>query len=89
MTGSANTKYDVKREHPELYAPSAKEFAIVDVPPMRFLAVDGQTELSRINLHHLGIIRVAPTEGSGSAIARVTAELYCEEMELDPPGGNP
>jgi len=42
VTGSANTKYDVKREHPELYAPSAKEFAIVDVPPMRFLAVDGR-----------------------------------------------
>ena len=41
MAGPANAKYDVKREHPELYAPSAKEFAIVDVPPMRYLAVDG------------------------------------------------
>ena len=41
MAARANEKYDVKREHPELYAPSAKEFAIVDVPGMRYLAVDG------------------------------------------------
>lgn len=41
MAGPGNAKYDVKREHPELYAPSAKDFAIVDVPPMRYLAVDG------------------------------------------------
>jgi len=41
MAASANQKYDVKREHPELYAPSAKAFAVVDVPAMRYLAVDG------------------------------------------------
>lgn len=41
MAGSASEKYDVKRAFRELYAPSAKEFAIVDVPPMRYLAVDG------------------------------------------------
>lgn len=41
MTGTPNAKYDLKREHAELYAPSAKEFAIVDVPPMRYLAIDG------------------------------------------------
>lgn len=41
MNAGADAKYDVKREYPQLYAPSAKEFAIVDVPPMRFLAVDG------------------------------------------------
>jgi hypothetical protein len=35
-------KYDVKRAHRELYAPSAKEFVVVDVPPMRYLAVDGR-----------------------------------------------
>jgi hypothetical protein len=38
MTGDA---YDVKRAHRELYAPSARDFAMVDVPPMRYLAVDG------------------------------------------------
>jgi hypothetical protein len=41
MTDPTAEKYDVKREHRDLYAPSAKEFAIVDVPPMRYLAVDG------------------------------------------------
>lgn len=34
-------KYDVKRAYHELYAPSAREFTLVDVPPMRYLAVDG------------------------------------------------
>ncbi|MGR0220048.1 GyrI-like domain-containing protein [Agromyces sp. ZXT2-6] len=41
MTGPGNAKYDLKRAHAELYAPSAKEWAVVDVPPMRCLAVDG------------------------------------------------
>lgn len=41
MAGPTSEKYDVKRAFRELYAPSAKEFAIVDVPPMRYLAVDG------------------------------------------------
>ena len=41
MATSSNEKYDVKRAHRELYAPSAKEFVLVDVPPMRYLAVDG------------------------------------------------
>jgi len=41
MAVEASGKYDVKREHPELYAPSAKEFTVVDVPRMQYLAVDG------------------------------------------------
>ncbi|MDR6905108.1 hypothetical protein J2X63_000794 [Agromyces sp. 3263] len=41
MTEPAEAKYDVKRAHRELYAPSAKGFAVVEVPPMRYLAVDG------------------------------------------------
>jgi len=41
MTEQLPEKYDVKREHRVLYAPSAKEFAVVDVPPLRFLAIDG------------------------------------------------
>ena len=36
-----NDKYDLKRAHRELYAPSAKDFVVVDVPPMTYLAVDG------------------------------------------------
>lgn len=34
-------KYDVKRALKTLYSPSAKEFEVVDVPPMRYLAVEG------------------------------------------------
>ena len=35
-------KVDFKKELKELYNPSAKGFALVDVPPMQFLMVDGQ-----------------------------------------------
>ncbi|RRR98279.1 GyrI-like domain-containing protein [Glycomyces terrestris] len=34
-------KYDVKQARKDLYAPSAKDFGIVDVPELRYLAVDG------------------------------------------------
>ncbi len=48
-----------------------------------FLTSDLKQELSRIELQHLGIIRLA-SEPSDSArlIPRVTAELYCEQMLL-------
>jgi hypothetical protein len=48
-----------------------------------FLSNDFKKELTRIELRHLGIIRLAsdPKDG-GSQIARVMAELYCEEMVL-------
>ncbi|WP_136706238.1 GyrI-like domain-containing protein [Agromyces sp. H66] len=42
MGTSASEKYDVKRDRRELYGASARDFAIVDVPPMRYLAVDGR-----------------------------------------------
>ena len=49
------------------------------------LAVDAKTELSRITLHHLGIIRIDPVAPTVlDALQRVTAELYCEEMQLEP-----
>jgi hypothetical protein len=41
MGTPASEKYDVKRERRELYGASARDFAIVDVPPMTYLAVDG------------------------------------------------
>ena len=53
-----------------------------------FLSNDYKSELSRIELHHLGIIRLAPDPNDTSGIARLTAELYCEEMVLGP-GVNP
>jgi len=34
-------KYDVKKAHKALYSPSSKDFAVVDVPEFRYLAVDG------------------------------------------------
>ncbi|MQM28219.1 GyrI-like domain-containing protein [Glycomyces albidus] len=34
-------KYDVKKARKDLYAPSAKDFSVVEVPELRYLAVDG------------------------------------------------
>lgn len=36
------TKIDFKKELKQLYRPSAKEFQVVEVPPMQFLMIDGQ-----------------------------------------------
>jgi hypothetical protein len=35
------TKYDIKVAHRELYAPSAKDFSLVEVPELTYLAIDG------------------------------------------------
>ncbi|HEY2946882.1 MAG TPA: hypothetical protein VGJ53_00545 [Micromonosporaceae bacterium] len=55
---------------------------------LTFLSADLKKELSRIDLHHLGIVRLAPVKGQASQVARVIAELYCEEMLLSPVGGS-
>src|SRR5690554_6643341 len=34
-------KYDIKVAHKALYSPSAKDFAIVDVPEFQYIAIDG------------------------------------------------
>ncbi|WP_022883782.1 GyrI-like domain-containing protein [Glaciibacter superstes] len=34
-------KYDVKKAHKALYAPSAKEFSLVEVPELSYIAIDG------------------------------------------------
>lgn len=36
------TRYDVKRAHTDLYAPRNADWALVEVPEQRFLAVDGR-----------------------------------------------
>lgn len=41
MRETAVEKYDVKKVHRALYSPSATEFTLVDVPAIRYLAVDG------------------------------------------------
>jgi hypothetical protein len=35
------TLFDARKDLKHLYAPSAKEFAIADVPPLNFLMMDG------------------------------------------------
>ncbi len=35
-------KYDIKKAHRGLYAPSAKDFVLVDVPDQLFIAIDGR-----------------------------------------------
>ena len=45
---------------------------------LSFLSADLMTELTRIELYHLGIVRLTPAPKN--QIARVVAELYCEEM---------
>jgi hypothetical protein len=39
--GSKMTKLDFRKQMKELYAPSGKDFSVVDVPRMAFLMVDG------------------------------------------------
>jgi hypothetical protein len=53
---------------------------------LRFMSADLTAELARIELHHLGIVRLWPAKDQ---LARVTAELYCEEMVLVEPGDVP
>ncbi|WAL63819.1 GyrI-like domain-containing protein [Amycolatopsis cynarae] len=38
----AMDKYDVKKHHHDLYAPPSKEFTVVEVPELRYIAVDGR-----------------------------------------------
>jgi hypothetical protein len=49
-----------------------------------FLAPDLKTELGRVILHNVGICALRhPLQGSGAEqVFRLTAELYCERMEL-------
>jgi hypothetical protein len=51
---------------------------------IQLLAPDAKTELARIKLFGLGIYRIAtaPVDARGDKINRLTAELYCERMEL-------
>ena len=38
---TSKTKIDLKKEYSKLYKPSRKTFSIVDVPPLKFLMIDG------------------------------------------------
>jgi len=56
------------------------------VGSISLLAPNLSTELARVELTGLGIVRLStdPPEGSPSLIQRVTADLYCELMTLKP-----
>jgi hypothetical protein len=49
-----------------------------------FLSPNRQTELGRVRFYNLGIFRIASTKADAGTdqIQRITAELYCERMEL-------
>ena len=49
-----------------------------------FLSANRQTELGRVNFFNLGIFKLSATKGDAAAeqIRRITAQLYCERMEL-------
>ena len=36
------TKTDLKKQYSHLYRPSARDFTVVDVPPLQFLMIDGE-----------------------------------------------
>jgi hypothetical protein len=55
-----------------------------------FLAPNMKDELAAVKLYNLGIFRIASdkSEATKDQIKRVTADLYCERMELEfPPSG--
>jgi DNA-binding PadR family transcriptional regulator len=39
---TAMDKYDIKKAHQALYTPPSKEFTVIDVPELRYIAVDGR-----------------------------------------------
>lgn len=39
--GADMDKHDIKKAHKELYAPTSKTFALIDVPAFAYIAVDG------------------------------------------------
>ena len=53
---------------------------------LHFLAPDMAHELGRIDLFHLGIVRLSSDTSKGDGVARLRAEMYCERMEFSAPG---
>ncbi len=48
MSGGDPVKLDLKKQFKHLYAPSAKECALVEVPELQFAMIDGQVEPGRM-----------------------------------------
>ena len=53
------------------------------------LSPDLKTELTHIDLHNLGIMRLARAPLEQELVGRLVADLYCEEMVLSHPGSGP
>ncbi|MGI8604720.1 MAG: hypothetical protein ACR2OZ_17250 [Verrucomicrobiales bacterium] len=53
---------------------------------LTFLASDMRRELGTIRLSNLGIFRLRAGPGPTDGIRKLTAELYCQRMELRLPG---
>lgn len=49
------TKRDFKKELKHLYAPSKREYSVVEVPPMNFLMVDGKGDPNNSQLFQNGL----------------------------------
>jgi hypothetical protein len=58
---------------------------------LALLSSNRQEELARVDFFNVGIFRLAPdkAEANSDQIRRVTAELYCERMELKIAGSSP
>jgi hypothetical protein len=55
---------------------------------LMFLTADLKTTIASIKLEHLGIFKLSPEPAAANTekIKRITAELYCERMQLSVPG---
>jgi hypothetical protein len=44
-------KYDVRKQFKELYAPRARDFEVVTVPPLSYLMLDGRGNSGTVPAH--------------------------------------
>ena len=54
------SKIDFRKQSKHLYAPSAKEFAMVDVPATRYLMIDGSGDPNRSETYRRRSRRFTP-----------------------------
>jgi hypothetical protein len=66
--------HDVKKERKDLYAPKAGEFAIVEVPEMRFLMVDGHGDPNTVPAYTEAVEALYTTSYTVRALAKARLE---------------
>lgn len=62
--------YDIKRERKDLYAPTQREFVVVDVPELAFLMVDGEGDPNTAAAYREAIEAVYTTSYAVRAVAK-------------------